>query len=151
MNQLKVNQQHAIVSLFEQGWSKRRIARELDLDRASIRCCLNIGRPRLLSICILIRLGFDQKKKPELKPARPAVCLPEPYRNRLLSYLNSMAIDRIPLSEESQESAVQDIEHDLANGDRERRRPEVEAAWAARKLAKIQLPFAQVGNPLPPW
>lgn len=37
MNQLKVNQQHTIVSLFGQGWSKRRIARELDLDRATVR------------------------------------------------------------------------------------------------------------------
>jgi len=37
MNQLKVNQQHTIVSLFEQGWSKRRIARELALDRATVR------------------------------------------------------------------------------------------------------------------
>lgn len=37
MNQLKVNQQHTIVSLFEQGWSKRKIARELALDRATVR------------------------------------------------------------------------------------------------------------------
>ena len=37
MNQLKVNQQHTIVSLFEQGWSKRRTARELDRDRATVR------------------------------------------------------------------------------------------------------------------
>ena len=37
MNQLKVNQQHSIVSLFEQGWSQRRIARELALDRATVR------------------------------------------------------------------------------------------------------------------
>ena len=37
MNQLKENRQHTIVSLFEQGWSKRRIARELDLDRATVR------------------------------------------------------------------------------------------------------------------
>ena len=37
MNQLTVNQQHTIVSLFAQGWSKRRIARELALDRATVR------------------------------------------------------------------------------------------------------------------
>ena len=37
MNQLKVNRQHTIVSLFEQGWSKRKIARELALDRATVR------------------------------------------------------------------------------------------------------------------
>jgi len=37
MYQLKVNQQHTIVALRLQGWSKRRIARELGLDRATVR------------------------------------------------------------------------------------------------------------------
>jgi transposase len=37
MNQLKVNQQHSIIALYEQGWSKRRIARELGLDRGTVR------------------------------------------------------------------------------------------------------------------
>ena len=37
MYQLKVNQQQAIVALRLQGWSKRRIARELALDRATVR------------------------------------------------------------------------------------------------------------------
>ncbi len=37
MNQLKVNQQPTIVSLHEQGWSKRNLARELALDRATVR------------------------------------------------------------------------------------------------------------------
>ena len=37
MYQLKVNQQQTIVALGRQGWSKRRIARELDLDRATVR------------------------------------------------------------------------------------------------------------------
>lgn len=37
MNQLKVNQQQTIVALFEQGWSKRKIARELGLDRLTVR------------------------------------------------------------------------------------------------------------------
>jgi transposase len=37
MNQLKVNQQQTILALHERGWSKRRIARELDLDRATVR------------------------------------------------------------------------------------------------------------------
>jgi transposase len=37
MYQLKVNQQHTIVALRLQGWSKRRIARELALDRATVR------------------------------------------------------------------------------------------------------------------
>ncbi|MGA1239008.1 MAG: terminase gpP N-terminus-related DNA-binding protein [Limisphaerales bacterium] len=37
MNQLKVNQQQSIVSLFTRGWSWRQIARELALDRATVR------------------------------------------------------------------------------------------------------------------
>lgn len=32
-----MNQQQTIVALRQQGWSKRRIARELDLDRATVR------------------------------------------------------------------------------------------------------------------
>jgi hypothetical protein len=37
MNQLKVKQQEAIMALHERGWSKRRIARELALDRVTVR------------------------------------------------------------------------------------------------------------------
>jgi len=37
MNQLKVNQQETIIILVQKGWSKRRIARELGLDRATVR------------------------------------------------------------------------------------------------------------------
>ena len=37
MNQIKVNQQQTIAALRQQGWSKRRIARELGLDRKTVR------------------------------------------------------------------------------------------------------------------
>jgi transposase len=37
MNQIKVNQQQTIIALHEQGWSKRRISRELKLDRKTVR------------------------------------------------------------------------------------------------------------------
>src|SRR6266542_3849281 len=37
MNQLNVNQQQTILSLHQQSRSKRRIGRELDLDRATVR------------------------------------------------------------------------------------------------------------------
>jgi transposase len=36
MYQLKVNQQQSILALHEQGWSRRRIARELHLDRGTV-------------------------------------------------------------------------------------------------------------------
>jgi DNA-binding NarL/FixJ family response regulator len=37
MNQLEVNQQQNILSLDERGWSCRKIARELGLDRGTVR------------------------------------------------------------------------------------------------------------------
>ena len=43
MNQLKVNRQQSIITLFEQGWSKRRIARELGVDRLTVRRYLAAG------------------------------------------------------------------------------------------------------------
>jgi transposase len=36
MNHLKVNQQQSIIALFQQGWSRRRIARALSLDRGTV-------------------------------------------------------------------------------------------------------------------
>ena len=62
----------------------------------------------------------DHKNRIVPEPARPADRLPEPYRSRLLSCLNSIAIDLGPVSEETEEQAVQNVEHDLANGGRER-------------------------------
>ena len=45
MNQLKVNQRQTIIALQEQGWSKRKIARELALDRATVRKYLAAKSP----------------------------------------------------------------------------------------------------------
>jgi len=45
MNQLKVNQQQSILTLIKQGWSKRRIARELGLDRATVRKYAGSSKP----------------------------------------------------------------------------------------------------------
>src|SRR6266481_2948523 len=36
MYQLKVNRQQSIIALHERGWSRRRIARELGLDRGTV-------------------------------------------------------------------------------------------------------------------
>ncbi len=46
MNQFKVNQQRNILALFQQGWSKRRIARDLGLDRATARKHLAGAAPK---------------------------------------------------------------------------------------------------------
>jgi transposase len=46
MNQLKVNQQQSILLLRQQGWSKRRIARELALDRGTVRKYLAEAAPK---------------------------------------------------------------------------------------------------------
>src|SRR6266513_1578351 len=43
MNELKVHLQQAIVGLHQQGWSKRRIARELGLDRETVGKSLAAG------------------------------------------------------------------------------------------------------------
>jgi hypothetical protein len=45
MNQLKVNQQQTILTLIKQGWSKRRIALELGLDRATVRKYAGSSKP----------------------------------------------------------------------------------------------------------
>jgi transposase len=45
MYQLKVNQQQSIIALHEQGWSGRRIARELGLDRGTVGKYLAGSKP----------------------------------------------------------------------------------------------------------
>ena len=46
MNELKVQLQQAIVGLRQQGWSKRRIARELGLDRGTVGKYLRVKDPK---------------------------------------------------------------------------------------------------------
>ena len=45
MNQLQVNQQQNIVQLHQRGWSRRRIARELGLDRGTVRKYVDRAKP----------------------------------------------------------------------------------------------------------
>ena len=47
MNELKVHLQQAIVTLREQGWSKRRIARELGVDRGTVGKYLQDSKPAI--------------------------------------------------------------------------------------------------------
>jgi len=47
MNQLKVSQQQSILALHALGWSQRRIARELDLDRGTVREYVQASKPAI--------------------------------------------------------------------------------------------------------
>ena len=87
----------------------------------------------------------------ETRPSRPTDRLPEPYRSRLLSCLNSIAMDGMPVSEDTEECEVQRIEHDLANGGRERSRREYERWAETMNNSKRQIPSIKVPNPLPHW
>src|SRR5271168_2479398 len=46
MNELKVNLQHSILTLAGNGWSNRRIARELDINRETVGKYLLLARPK---------------------------------------------------------------------------------------------------------
>lgn len=54
-NILKVNEQNSIQQLAEKGWSRRRIARELNLDRKTVRRYLKAmpfrNCPKILMRC----------------------------------------------------------------------------------------------------
>ena len=47
MNQLKVSLQEAIVGLFERGWSQRRIARDLRVDRETVKRYISAAKPAI--------------------------------------------------------------------------------------------------------
>jgi len=46
MNELNVNLQHSILTLADNGWSNRRIARELDINRETVGKYLLLARPK---------------------------------------------------------------------------------------------------------
>ena len=54
MNQLNVSLQHSIVTLSAQGWSARKVARELGLNRETVGCYLRLAadaaKPAILPI-----------------------------------------------------------------------------------------------------
>src|ERR1041385_361097 len=76
MYQLKANQQQTIVALRGQGRSKRRIARELDVDRATVRKYLAQADSKSPTP----QTGSDalppQNHPPTRKPAPPPVSAP---------------------------------------------------------------------------
>ena len=45
MNRLKVSLQQTIIALLQRGWSRRRVARELDVDRETVRRYAPVAKP----------------------------------------------------------------------------------------------------------
>src|ERR1035437_9528929 len=62
MNQLKVNQQQAIVGLSAQGWSVRRIARELCLNRETVGKYVRGAKAKPASEVTLGSVGGETSK-----------------------------------------------------------------------------------------
>ena len=76
MYQLKVNQQQSIIALHEQGWSGRRIARELGLDRGTVGKYLAVNsksasNPQIGSV-------EASPSKPATKPQTGSASVPGP-------------------------------------------------------------------------
>lgn len=68
MNQLQVNQQEAIVTLSTRGWSGRRIARELGLDRDTVAKYVRAAKAKPASE---VTLGSASQAEGETGPAPP--------------------------------------------------------------------------------
>jgi len=82
MNELKVHQQQAIVALRQQGWSKRRIARELGVDRGTGGKYLQDSKPAIS----LTGSEGGSSSKPAIvhtgsAAGRPSLC--EPWREHI--------------------------------------------------------------------
>ena len=100
MNQLKVNQQQSIIALHQQGWSGRRIARELGLDRGTVGKYLAVDsksatNPQTGS-------GEADRSKPATNPQTGSAAAPgpvslcEPWREQIEAGLaQGLSIQRI--------------------------------------------------------
>ena len=67
MNQLKMEHQEAIITLIINGWSQRRIARELGIDRETVARYLRLARAQSASKPAIAPAGTDAEPQP--KPA----------------------------------------------------------------------------------
>lgn len=100
MYQLKVNQQQSIIALHKQGWSGRRIARELGLDRGTVGKYLaghskSASNPQTGS-------GEANRSKPATNPQTGSVTVPgpaslcDPWREQIEAALErGLSIQRI--------------------------------------------------------
>lgn len=97
MNELKVQLKQSIIGLYQQGWSKRRIARELRVDRGTVGKYLRGEDPKPA-----IPLTGSQEDA-ESKPAIPLIGSPlgrqslcEPWRERIeLAVQSGLSAQRI--------------------------------------------------------
>ena len=77
MNQLNISLQHSITTVAAHGWSRRRIARELDLNRETVGKYLRLAdsKPAIASLCA----EAGPAAKPAISTAgsgRQSSCLP---------------------------------------------------------------------------
>jgi len=79
MNCLPVSTEQSIVTLYERGWSARRIARELGVDRATVRRKLAPNAARVAH-------GYEGGNGGEMQPgvAHGNESLCEPYREQII-------------------------------------------------------------------
>ena len=97
MYQLKVNQQQSIIALHEQGWSRRRIARELGVDRGTVgKYLAGISKPATP------QTGSGEVSKPATNPQTGSVILSgpaslcDPWREQIEQALErGLSIQRI--------------------------------------------------------
>ena len=80
MNELNVNLQHSILALSANGWSRRRIARELAINRETVGRYLRLAQPK--PAISTLGSGSDSDSKPAIStagsaPGRQSLC--EPY------------------------------------------------------------------------
>ena len=120
MNQLKVNQQQSILILYRRGWSKRRIARDLGLDRATVRKYV---------------AGAEAKPATHphtgstTPPGPPSVC--EPWRAQIEQWL-------------AQGLSVQRIYQDLVAEHQFRGSYHAVRRFVVRLVGKAELPFRRM-------
>ena len=99
MYQLKVNQQQSIIALHGQGWSRRRIARELGLDRGTVgKYLAGISKPATPQT----GSGKTGASKPATNPQTGSATLPgpaslcDPWREQIEQALErGLSIQRI--------------------------------------------------------
>lgn len=87
MNRLTVSLHHSIVTLFERGWSARRISREIDVDRATVRRHLRSNAAKVTTGSVEVLVDSNAAKVTTGSPegaldSKPAISTPGSARCR---------------------------------------------------------------------